>query len=143
MTATAEARILLIEDNPADVFLIKEALRTHGVQFRLQWLSDGEEAASHVEKFRAEDAASLDLILLDLNLPKMDGKEILSRIRSNPALANTPVAILTSSDSPHDRRDTARLGASCYIKKPPTLDEFMSVGEKIRDLLTEPSMPCH
>jgi chemotaxis family two-component system response regulator Rcp1 len=129
-----QVRILLVEDNPADVFLIKEALKTHGIDFDLTWVSDGEEAVSRVEEIRSDHSAP-QLILLDLNLPKLDGKQVLSRIRRNPALAGTPVAILTSSDSPHDRRDTASLGANCYIRKPPTLDEFLGVGETIRDLL--------
>lgn len=127
-------RILLIEDNPADVFLIKEAMRAHGINFDLHWLADGEEALGHVEGFEAASHLP-QLILLDLNLPKVDGKELLSRIRSNRYLAKTPVVILTSSDSPHDRRETASLGASCYIKKPPTLDEFLRVGGTIKNLL--------
>jgi DNA-binding response OmpR family regulator len=127
-------RIWLIEDNPADVFLVKEALRTHGIYFEMNWMSDGEEAVGHLSAHLTSQSAP-QLILLDLNLPKVDGKEVLSRIRSNPNLAATKVAILTSSDSPHDRRDTASLGANCYIKKPPTLDEFLRVGGTIKDLL--------
>lgn len=128
-------RILLIEDNPADVFLIKEAMRAHGIDFDLQWLSDGEEALGHVNSLRASSRRP-ELILLDLNLPKVDGKELLSHIRRNQHLAETPVVILTSSDSPHDRSETASLGASCYIKKPPTLDEFLRVGGTIKGLLS-------
>lgn len=109
----------------------------HGVEYQLQWFPDGEEAVLHINTLAAASACP-DVILLDLNLPKMDGKEILTRIRGNRYLAATPVAILTSSDSPHDRRETARLGASVYIKKPPTLDEFMGVGSKIKDLIAEP-----
>jgi chemotaxis family two-component system response regulator Rcp1 len=127
-------RVLLIEDNPADVFLIKEALRRHGIQFNLEWFADGEQAVLHIEGIGSESPTP-DVILLDLNLPKIDGKEVLGRIRCNPHFARTPVAILTSSDSPLDRRETARLGASIYIKKPPTLDEFMEVGGTIRELL--------
>lgn len=113
---------------------MKEALRTHGIDFELSWLSDGEEAVGHLATLLTCTAAP-QLILLDLNLPKVDGKEVLSRIRSNPNLAGTKVAILTSSDSAHDRRDTASLGANCYIKKPPTLDEFLRVGGTIKELL--------
>ncbi len=127
-------RILLIEDNPADVFLIKEALTTHGIIFHLEWLSDGEQAAMHIERFKAGSNPP-HVILLDLNLPKMGGKEVLGRIRRHPQLFQTPVAILTSSDSPDDRAETARLGASTYIRKPPTLDAFMAVGGQIRQLL--------
>lgn len=127
-------RILLVEDNPADVFLIKEAMRTHGIPFDLEWFADGEDAVAHIDHL--DPAARVpDAILLDLNLPKVDGKEVLACIRRNAQLKHVPVAILTSSDSPHDRREAARLGASIYIKKPPTLDEFLDVGGTIRDLL--------
>lgn len=131
-----QTRILLIEDNPADVFLIKEALRSHDVRFELDWVRDGEEAVARLAKIGSSLTVP-DLVLLDLNLPKVDGKEILARIRRNPALAQTIVAILTSSDSPHDRRETADLGANCYIKKPPTLDEFLDVGRTIKNLIAE------
>ncbi len=124
----------MVEDNPADVFLLKEALRTHGVQFHLDWFADGEQAAAHIE--RIAENPNLQLILLDLNLPKVDGKELLARIRSHPMLSGTPVAILTSSDSPQDRADTARLGANCYIQKPPSLDEFLHLGVTLRELLS-------
>jgi DNA-binding response OmpR family regulator len=129
-----EVRILLIEDNPADVFLIKEALRTHGIRYNLDWVSDGEMAAIQVEKV-AQTGRAPHLILLDLNLPKVDGKELLARIRRNASLTGTLVVVLTSSDSPNDRRETSDLGADWYIKKPPTLDEFLGVGGTIRDLL--------
>ncbi len=126
--------IVLVEDNPADVFLIKEALRTHHIPFQLRWFSDGEGAVSYVDELQRKSAIP-DLILLDLNLPRLDGKEVLSRIRGNPQLVNVPVAILTSSDSPHDRRETTKLGANCYIRKPPTLDAFLRVGSTIKELL--------
>lgn len=126
--------IMLVEDNPADVFLIKEALRSHGVPFRLRWFPDGEGAVSYTDELQRHSDIP-DLILLDLNLPRLNGKEVLTRIRMNPNLAQVPVAILTSSDSAQDRRETARLGANCYIRKPPTLDEFLGVGGTIKELL--------
>jgi CheY-like chemotaxis protein len=128
----APIRILLVEDNPADVYLIEEALRTHGVQFEMKWLRDGEQA---LELLTEDGLGAPDLVLLDLNLPRVDGKEVLTRIRQTPHLAGVPVAIMTSSDSPQDRREMADLGASCYIKKPPTLDEFLEVGGVIKNLL--------
>lgn len=127
-------RIILVEDNPADVFLIKEAMRSHGIPFDLQWFSDGEDAVAHLEGLGTTGKVP-DVILLDLNLPKLDGKEVLVRIRQIERLRHVPVAILTSSDSPHDRHEAARLGASIYIKKPPTLDEFLDVGGTIKELL--------
>jgi two-component system, chemotaxis family, response regulator Rcp1 len=125
-------RILLVEDNPADVYLIEEALRTHGVEYELNWLRDGEQALALLS---GSEFVSPDLVLLDLNLPRVDGKEVLARIRRMPELATVPVAIMTSSDSPQDRREMAELGASCYIKKPPTLDEFLEVGGVVKTLL--------
>lgn len=127
-------RILLVEDNPADVFLIKEALKTHGITFRLQWFSNGEQAVTHIDRSGIHTEMP-HVILLDLNLPRMSGKEVLGRIRETPQFVHVPIAILTSSDSPQDRFETARLGASIYIRKPSTLDAFMSVGARIRELL--------
>src|SRR5262252_7388292 len=127
-------RITLVEDNPADVYLLEEALRTHDVAFELDWISDGEQALTRLSGMR--DGAQPHLILLDLNLPKVDGKELLSAVRKTPALRGTRVAILTSSDSPSDRRDTEALGADCYIKKPPTLDEFLAIGRVIKELVS-------
>lgn len=124
----------MIEDNPADVFLIEEALRTHEVPYNLTWFSDGEQA---IDMLRTPDGVVIpDMVLLDLNLPKVDGKEVLAQIRGMSTFAKIPVAILTSSDSPRDREETRRLGASCYIKKPPTLDEFLAVGGIIKSMLS-------
>jgi CheY-like chemotaxis protein len=126
--------ILLIEDNPADAFLIREALRTHAVVCQLRWFSDSEEAVIHIEHFGPSQTPP-DLVLLDLHLPKLDGKEVLGHIRRNPWLAQTPVAVLTSSDSPLDRREMARLGATCMLRKPATLDEFLGLGGTFKGLL--------
>ena len=124
--------MLLIEDNPADVFLVKEALRTHAVKFDMNWISDGEQALRVIDRF--SPAAPPDIVVLDLNLPKVDGKELLARIRQNSVFNKTPVLILTSSDSPADRRETAALGATCYIQKPPTLNEFLALGGAIKEV---------
>ncbi len=135
----AAVKILLVEDNPADVYLIEEALRTHSIDFKLRWIADGEQALTTFQSDSNFDGDNLpDLILLDLNLPRVDGKEILSRIRQVGDLDHTRVAVLTSSDSPSDRRDAETLGADCYIKKPPTLDEFLAIGAVIKDLVASP-----
>ena len=133
--------IFVVEDNPADVYLIKEALRAHGLLFDLKWMPDGEQAIAEFTGMHSGTAPTPDLILLDLNLPRVDGKEVLSRIRQNPSLRNTLVAILTSSDSPSDRRDTHALGANCYIRKPPTLDEFLTIGGVIKELVSTGRSP--
>jgi DNA-binding response OmpR family regulator len=131
-----EIRILLVEDNPADVFLIEEALRTHALRFNLKWISDAEEALALFRDPSLTGGAAPHLILLDLNLPRVDGKELLARIRSTPALTGTRVAVLTSSDSPADRRDVEALGADCYINKPSTLDEFLAIGGVVKELVS-------
>ena len=113
------------------MYLVKEALRTHDVTFAMNWIADGEQAARAIDAFGAATPQP-SIVLLDLNLPKIDGKELLARIRRNRHFDHTPVAILTSSDSPVDRSETARLGANYYIKKPPTLDEFLAVGGIIK-----------
>jgi two-component system, chemotaxis family, response regulator Rcp1 len=124
-------KILVVEDNPADVFLIEEALRAHQVVFEMTWLRDGEQALLMIEQGQLGEP---DVVLLDLNLPRVDGKEVLIKIRQSAQLSCVPVVIMTSSDSPQDRREMADLGANCYTKKPPTLDEFLEVGGVIKNL---------
>jgi chemotaxis family two-component system response regulator Rcp1 len=131
---TAETpTILLAEDNPADVYLIREALREHGVQCNIREASDGKEVLSFLAPSRAGDH-DLDLIILDLNLPRHDGIEILQHLHDN-GFTHVPVVVLTSSDSPRDRSVANDLGARCYLRKPSTLSEFLSLGAIFRDLL--------
>ena len=116
-------QILLAEDNPADVYLIEEALREHKVPFRITVAEDGEAAMAMV----ASGEVQPDLILLDLNMPKRSGGEVLTHIRAQPHCRTTPVIVLTSSDSPADREEALRLGATSYIRKPTGLDEFLQI----------------
>ncbi len=134
---TTALRILVIEDNPADVFLIREMLREQALESELFVIADGEEAVAFVRRAGQEAAAFRpDLIILDLNLPKCDGREVLRNIRGNPALAQVPVAILTSSDSPQDRLAVAQLQVSCYIHKSSNLEEFLKIGVVLKELLS-------
>jgi CheY-like chemotaxis protein len=129
-------QIFLAEDNPADVYLIKQALKEYGVECNARVASDGKEALTQLR--REGIYASMirpDLILLDLNLPQHDGMEILQYIREDPWLASIPVVILTSSDSPRDRLRADQLGANRYIRKPSTLGEFLAIGAVFRDML--------
>jgi DNA-binding response OmpR family regulator len=129
-------RIVIVEDNDPDVFMVREALEQAGLRFELQVLDDGEKAVDLIERMD-EDTAEPEpnLVLLDLNLPRKTGAEILSRLRRSNKLRQTPVIILTSSDSPKDRSETAQLGATHYFQKPSKLVEFMKLGPLVRELL--------
>lgn len=129
----APAHVLLVEDNRGDVYLVKEALREHAVDVRLSVLTRGDEAMRYFGSSADEPAPAL--VLLDLNLPQHPGTDILARIRSNPDYAETPVVILTSSDSPRDRLETARLGADGYFRKPLDLVAFMEIGALVKGIL--------
>ena len=130
--------ILLAEDNPADVYLIREALREHSVDCTLRVVADGKEVLGIIsgEQPYTEDLR-LSLIILDLNLPRHDGLEILQRVRDTIELAHVPVVVLTSSDSPKDRLAATELGAACYFRKPSSLAQFMSLGAVLKDLLAK------
>jgi len=127
------ARILLGEDNPADVYLIRQALNENGIEYDLQVAVHGGEILDVVTSSSPEIP---DLIVLDLNLPRHEGLEILKLIRESPQLQRVPVVILTSSDSPKDRLAASALGANCYIRKPSNLDEFMDIGKTFHELLS-------
>src|SRR5581483_319027 len=124
------------EDNPADVYLVREALREHGVECNLHVATDGKE----VLQFLAGALSThqlLNLIILDLNLPRHDGIEILERLRYM-GLDHIPVVILTSSDSPRDRQNAAQLGAVRFLRKPSGLEQFMDLGAVFKELLQAP-----
>lgn len=132
--------ILLAEDNPADVYLIREALREHGVDYTMRVASDGREVMRLLSSEHADlEAQSLGLIILDLNLPRHDGIEILEHLRETRAFAHVPVVVLTSSDSPRDRLIATELGAACYLRKPSGLDQFLSLGATFKELLGQTS----
>jgi len=141
MTTGGESmhEILLAEDNPADVYLIREALREHGVKCTLRVASDGAEVLKIIssEESLADAQQNLGLIILDLNLPRHDGTEILQRLREITALAHVPVVVLTSSDSPRDRLVASEFGAACYLRKPSSLEQFLSMGAVFKDLLEQ------
>lgn len=130
--------IFLAEDNPADVYLLKEALAGESSDdIQVVVAQDGEEALDFVERRGAfRDAAKPDLIILDLNLPKSDGSDVLRSIRESSELSAIPVVILTSSDSPRDRAAAERLGANHYITKPSDLDAFLALGGKLLSYAT-------
>ncbi len=126
--------ILLVEDNAGDVRLTREALREGKVRNNLAVASDGIEAVAYLRKEgEYADAVRPDLILLDLNLPRKDGREVLQEIKADPALRNIPVVVLTSSQAEEDIVRAYDLHANCYVTKPVDLDQFIRVVESIED----------
>jgi len=126
--------ILLVEDNPGDARLAKEALTDSKIKNKLHFASDGEEAADFLfRRGKFEEAPRPDLILLDLNLPKKDGRELLAEIKNDPHLKRIPVVILTTSKAEEDIIKTYNLHANCYITKPLDLDQFMKVVRTIEE----------
>ena len=128
-------RILLVEDNPADVHLIREALTEKEIACDVDTIDDGEVAAAHIRAVEAGQKARPDIVLLDLNLPKVTGDVLLKRIRQSASMGAVPVIVLTSSDSPRDRSQAEKLGASAYIRKPSNLEEFLAIGDQVRRAL--------
>ena len=124
--------VLLVEDSPGDVRLTREAFKDAKVHINLHVASDGAEAMAFLK--REGDLAKVprpDLILLDLNLPKKDGREVLAEIKESPTLKSIPVVILTTSASEEDILRTYLLHANCYITKPVGLDGFLKVVQSI------------
>jgi two-component system, chemotaxis family, response regulator Rcp1 len=123
---------LLIEDNPGDIRLTREALQGGGISHRLSVVSDGDRALDFLhQRNHFQDAVRPDLIILDLNLPRRSGIEVLADIKSDPELCRIPVIIFTSSKSDREIDRSYELHANCYITKPVGLDRFMEVVRSI------------
>lgn len=121
-------RVLMVEDNPGDADLVKETLEDSRLHLDIDVVVDGAQALSYLFKQPPYgDAETPDLILLDLNLPKMGGREVLERIKQDSALREIPVVVLTSSDAEHDIVKSYQLGANCYVTKPVGLQAFQSI----------------
>lgn len=126
--------ILLVEDNPADVDLTQETLAYAKIRNRLHVVTDGEEALAFLRREgRYTQAIRPDLILLDLNLPRKDGREVLEELKADADLRAIPVVVLTSSDAEKDVVRSYDLGANCYVTKPVDLDQFANVVRTIED----------
>ncbi len=133
------ARILVVEDNGSDVFLLKRALNKRQLRFDLVHLVNGADALAFVRRQRPfADAAAPDLILVDLNLSKYTGEEIVREIRGATHLGGVPVCVWSSSQSRRDEAIFKELGVCRFITKPSGLDQFMEIGEIIEDLLALP-----
>jgi chemotaxis family two-component system response regulator Rcp1 len=135
--------VLLVEDSPGDVRLTQEAFRDADKRVDLRIAADGVEAMSFLKRTGAHaDAPRPDFILLDLNLPKMDGREVLAHIKEDEDLMTIPTVILTTSDAEADILKSYQLQANCYLSKPVQLEEFESLVKSINDFwLTKVKLP--
>ncbi len=134
MAIDRPVEILLVEDNPGDIRLTQEALAEVKVRHRLHVVTDGEAALEFLfRKGRYPKAVRPDLILLDLNLPRRNGREVLEQIKQDPDLKLIPVLVLTTSGSPLDVRAAYSLHANSYIVKPRDLDQFWQVASAIEE----------
>lgn len=136
-------QVLLVEDNPGDVRLTQEALRTSDIAIQLHVVNDGVEAIDFLKRKGAfADVPRPNLILLDLNLPKMDGREVLARIKEDDDLRTIPTVILTTSEAEVDIAISYQLRANCYLSKPVQFDAFENLVKSISDFwLTKVKLP--
>jgi DNA-binding response OmpR family regulator len=133
----AASFVVLIEDNPTDVLLVREAISAHDLNVELDLMEDGEQAIRFIAEIDANPQARCpQLFLLDLNLPKVSGVEVLGSIRRSNRCANCPVLVITSSDAQNDRARSTALGATAYFRKPSGYEAYMRLGEVIQQLLT-------
>jgi two-component system, chemotaxis family, response regulator Rcp1 len=126
--------ILLVEDNPGDIRLTKEVLKEGKIRNTLSVITDGEEALLFLKRLeRYKDVKLPDIILLDLNLPKKDGREVLAEIKADPELLRIPVIVLTTSSAEKDILSMYGHHANCYITKPVDFDQFINVVRSIEE----------
>lgn len=125
----------MAEDNQADIFLIREALAKLGAE--LEFVNDGEKAIRYMDRVDAsDDVPCPSLIIIDINLPKKHGGEVLAHLRKSRRCASAPVLVVTSSDSEEDRHAMARLGIDAYFRKPSDYEEFLKLGDVAGALLS-------
>ena len=130
MTSAAprQLEILMVDDNPGDVRLTREVLRDSAIQPHLNAVVDGAQALEYLRQHGPySDAVRPDVILLDLNLPKKDGRQVLAEIKDDPELRRIPVVVLTTSSADDDVNEIYDLHANCYVTKPMALDQFTRV----------------
>jgi CheY-like chemotaxis protein len=127
--------LLLVEDSPADVFLVREAMKQEGMKVHLQVAEDGERAIQILDQVDSDHTTRApEFMLLDINVPRRTGNQVLERIRNSPRCANIPVVMISSSDSPAERNRAFKQGATAYFRKPSNLTEFMELGKLVREL---------
>jgi CheY-like chemotaxis protein len=132
--------LLLAEDNLPDALLVREVIRAQNLPLEVHLVSDGEQAVEFIARSDEDESAPRpQLLLLDLNLPKMEGFEVLQRLRDSRRSKAIPVLVVTSSDSAADRAQAAKLGAY-YFQKPPSYEGFLKLGEVLKQLLADHHM---
>lgn len=124
-----------MEDNPGDVGLVREALEEHSVRCELFVLTDGERAIEFIDEIDEEKFPCPDLVLIDLNLPKRPGKEVLQRLKASQKCSHVPAVVLTSSDNQRDKDEVARFAPVRYIRKPTRLADFIKLGALFKEIL--------
>jgi CheY-like chemotaxis protein len=130
--------ILLVEDDPGDELITREAFEHNKLRNRLHVAHDGEEGLNYLyQRGACEDAKRPDLILLDLNLPKYDGRQLLEKIKSDPDLSRIPVVVLTTSSAEEDILRSYKLHANAYVTKPVDLDQFMNAVRQIDEFFLQ------
>ena len=125
---------MLVEDSATDVFLVQEALDYHKIDAALTCHKDGEEMLRYIDRIEAGDVPCPDVVLLDLNLPRHNGKAVLARMRRSSVCADVPIIVVTSSKALEDQADAARLGATRYFYKSIDFDESMSLGSVVLEV---------
>jgi CheY-like chemotaxis protein len=131
---TIPIEVLLVEDDPGDVLMTREALEGHKLSNHLHVVNDGEQALAFLKRRKPyAKAPRPDLVLLDLNLPRMDGREVLAEIKSDRGLRSIPVIVLTTSEAEEDILRSYNLHANAYVTKPVDFDKFIAVVRRIDD----------
>ena len=125
----------VVEDNIGDIFLVREAIAAAKLDVDLYFFSDGDEIVQFFAQIEEDSVRCPELLLLDLNLPKRDGFQVLSYLRSSKRCASMRVAVMTSSRARSDREKSASLNVASYFNKPGTYAEFLKIGDLIRELI--------
>ena len=135
---TPKHQILIVEDDSADVFLISEAITLANLEADLKVVTDGDKAIRFFEQVDSDDSIACPaLVILDINLPRKNGSQVLQQMRTTRRCANALVLVVSSSDSAKDRDVMAKLGANGYFRKPSDYDQFMKLGGLVKNLLGE------
>jgi CheY-like chemotaxis protein len=132
---TERLAVMLVEDSLADVYLVREAMREEGLECDLRVAEDGEKAIQIIDRVDQDtETPAPSMALLDINVPKKNGTQVLERLRQSARCGNIPIVMISSSDSPAERQRAFELGATDYFRKPSSLNEFMQLGKLVRRL---------